>query len=476
MSRRLIAIALSISFLLAGASAGADPASTSDQLDAVDLFTDITPQAAPMQPPRRAVARSRPVRFNPGELRDLTPTAERPLALPLFDDARFTADPVALRHNDQNAFIWRGRLRGLERSDVLIAVRDGDAFGEIRDLDNNRVYELRHSRDDLYFIAELDSFAFDPCGVGPEHAIHDPEHADARENLPTAPRGDDDVVTLDILVLYTPLAAAQGNIAPLIDAAVESANSAFADSFTGVQIRLVHAAEVDYTESGSTGTDLSRLRDTSTAFMPEAHALRDQYGADLVCLLVAEGGCGVGYVMSTPSPAFQANAFSVVRRDCAVGNRSFVHELGHNLGCAHDRDNAGVVGAFSYSWGYRTTDEFYRTVMAYSPGVRRGVFSNPNIGEPPRHLGIPVGEPGEAHNALGISQVRHIAADWRESVVQSTCPGDLNNDGVVDAFDLATLLNQWGPAGEDSPDYNEDGVVDAFDLAALLFSWGPCGS
>ncbi len=51
------------------------------------------------------------------------------------------------------------------------------------------------------------------------------------------------------------------------------------------------------------------------------------------------------------------------------------------------------------------------------------------------------------------------------------CPAvDINCDGVVDAADLAALLNNWSGIG--TGDINDDGGVDAADLAALLNAWG----
>ncbi len=53
------------------------------------------------------------------------------------------------------------------------------------------------------------------------------------------------------------------------------------------------------------------------------------------------------------------------------------------------------------------------------------------------------------------------------------CP-DYDGDGRVGAFDLATLLFDWGPCDGCLGDLNGDGVVSATDLALLLGSWGLC--
>jgi hypothetical protein len=56
----------------------------------------------------------------------------------------------------------------------------------------------------------------------------------------------------------------------------------------------------------------------------------------------------------------------------------------------------------------------------------------------------------------------------------ASCIADFNNDGVVDAADLAILLGAWGVNPGHEADLNDDGVVNASDLAALLGAWGPC--
>jgi len=60
------------------------------------------------------------------------------------------------------------------------------------------------------------------------------------------------------------------------------------------------------------------------------------------------------------------------------------------------------------------------------------------------------------------------------------CPADLTGgkgkggDGVVDVFDLLTLLSNWAGKGAGADLAKPLGVVDVFDLLELLGQWGPC--
>ena len=49
--------------------------------------------------------------------------------------------------------------------------------------------------------------------------------------------------------------------------------------------------------------------------------------------------------------------------------------------------------------------------------------------------------------------------------------GDLNDDGIVNAADLAMLLAEWG-ISNGAADINGDGNVNAADLAIMLANWG----
>ncbi len=59
----------------------------------------------------------------------------------------------------------------------------------------------------------------------------------------------------------------------------------------------------------------------------------------------------------------------------------------------------------------------------------------------------------------------------------SACPADVNGDGTVGAFDLASLLGAWGPCDNGVCrcfDADEDQQIGAADLAVLLGAWGLC--
>ena len=59
---------------------------------------------------------------------------------------------------------------------------------------------------------------------------------------------------------------------------------------------------------------------------------------------------------------------------------------------------------------------------------------------------------------------------------EALCPGNLNDDKIVNGADLALVLAAWGPCRSVPcpADFNQDNWVDGGDLAVVLYSWGPC--
>lgn len=90
------------------------------------------------------------------------------------------------------------------------------------------------------------------------------------------------------------------------------------------------------------------------------------------------------------------------------------------------------------------------------------------------HVKSLIARPGRLGAALPVIVVMLVAVAGYLAVHQSsaaTLVGDLNNDGVVNVFDLSIMLSDWGTANT-TVDLNNDGSVNVFDLSTLLSHWG----
>ncbi len=325
-------------------------------------------------------------------------------------------------------------------------------------------------------VAGQDSASAPWCPTG----LPAPDHSAAVVSGPRAGAGAGDHLN-DVMVVYTPSSrlAVGGTAAieALIDSYITYTNTAYEQSGVLHRFRLVHRQEVQYVESGNSITDLNRLRDPVDGFMDEVHPLRDAWGADLVSLINTSGSAGVGFQMVVLSPAFASSAFSAIGADTRPLNPGlvFAHETGHNMGCTHNNEPGGGTGLFCYSFGYRTPDEQWRTIMSSSPGEFVDLFSSPDSEIDGQPLGIP-GDgcpPDAADNVRSLNEAAATVAAFRPTVVPLPCPWDCGDlDGDVGIIDFLATLAQWGQV-ETSCDFDGDGVGTT-DFLELLANWGVC--
>ncbi len=329
------------------------------------------------------------------------------LTIPLFDNKQFQADVRHVETRSVDDLTWRGKIKtGEIEGDVVITFRKGIVSGLIYAAES--VYEIV-PRGDKHILVELDQRKFPECGGG----ISGPESERGTSAQSATLVGADSGDRIDVIVVYTTAtknflggdAQAQAHA----QASIDSTNTAYINSKIRQRVRLVHTQEFVYTESGNSSTDLSNLRNNATI-----QALRETHKADLVAeISEVTGVCGIGYLLSAQGGTSN-NAFTVTARSCAVGNLSFAHELGHNMGSHHNPENAGTP-IYPYGFGHYVNAS-YRTVMSYvnpCPGgcTRHPYFSNPSV----IFNNAPTGIENTRDNARLINNTADWVANYRYS-------------------------------------------------------------
>ena len=82
---------------------------------------------------------------------------------------------------------------------------------------------------------------------------------------------------------------------------------------------------------------------------------------------------------------------------------------------------------------------------------------------------------GQSVNRQTFARLRDILAPFNyplEHVKLSAKAEDINQDGKVDAADLARVLANWGQTKDPFSDMDGDGQVDGIDISILMSAWG----
>ena len=418
-----------------------------------------------------AELRSRGARIDLGRLSaarlDIEEGRPARLGLNLFADTEFEA-VLERAAPTASGYTLTGRLADEPLSMVVVAVNGEHAAGKVWSL--GAIHSIRSTGGGAV-IREVDPSGLPRCeGPVTPPSAHGETRGPAGSSAAalggpnaTVPAADfsapaDDGSVIDLLVVYPPFVRrAEGGVAAmrtLIDRDVAAANEAYQAGGAAQRVRLVAATEVDY-ETEINGRYIRALQSLSGELdgdMDEVHALRESYAADLVLLHFGEKRVaqaqrgGIAWLLvNQASEAGAPFGFSV------ASSSSFVHELGHNMGLAHEwADHPERNLLYPYSHGYEVRGDpqgsepsIWRTIM-HSEGFRINRFSNPRQ-RYPDESGAPLGVPGDdwpetdgpngpADAVRSLNNTRRTVANFRAGARRcayalSPAPSDLPAEG-----------------------------------------------
>lgn len=411
-----------------------------------DLFSASAAPADAARADAAQVMRSRFVSVNVGLLVNakgaaLDVKANPQVSLNLFPDASYVGTIDKVEKNSSGGYSWIGRLQGVEDGYFYLVMVGNVFIAHVASPAG--VYEVSWAGNNVYKVVQIDQSKF-----GEDYPREMPEPGPVLTKADLGPEADSGA-TIDIMVVYTSAARiAEGSTEAMkarIALAVTETNQSYANDGIIPRLRLVHVQEYAYTETGNLGTDLARLVSSTDAYFTTVHSLRNTYGADMVSLIVENGGpyCGLANaIMATAAGAFQVTA-----RSCATGYYSFGHEFGHLQGARHDPYVDGSTTPFSYGHGYvhtgSTTATRWRTIMAYNNKcsnlgydcTRLQWWSNPTK----TWLGALMGAVGLSENYKVLNATRVTVANFRAQRIGNNFASSFN----ASAAGWAPVYGMW---------------------------------
>jgi hypothetical protein len=267
----------------------------------------------------------------------------------------------------------------------------------------------------------------------------------------------DNETTIKLMIVYASGALnwmlTFGSVENVVNQSMALSQEALDVSNTKVILDLAYVAHVNYQETGLGGSALlNQLRINGDGIMDEVHSWRNTFEADIVSLFafLSDVG-GVGYLPSSPAGDDRLG-FNVNRVQQMASTYTLIHEIGHNMGNMHSRNQAASAaspagGVFPYSTGWRwigSDNVSYASVMTYESSPLDGVvsrrtphFSNPQIS----FAGVPTGtasfsDPfGPADNARSMREMKDVIAAYRPRAADSGLPS------------ITSVTPAWGARG-----------------------------
>lgn len=392
---------------------------------------------------------------------------------------------------------WVGRLEGqglLGR--VIITETNGIVFGRISTPDGlwyvipegngHRIMQMPEGLTQRYRVNDTIRITPEAIAAAMAESGEEPVVGEA------VPVGSNGIV--DVAVFYSQSFSAQWGMTSgaRVQHLVAVLDTALVDSDTGMRARLVYTGPVtlddDNADQAQNLVNLSGITDDEapniTQDLSALRAYRTSHGADLIGIIQltqdGHGGCGIANILGAPASNGDINASWATRGYSVTGDWygagggfcsdiTYAHEVGHNLGFAHNVEDAGGVGTGvrTFAHGHREDCDFI-TIMAYPTnggtcpgGAPRAIgeeveatwFSNPSLNFCPDGQACGIAAPGEVSGVLTNDPADNARAAREESkdvvlfspeaprVVSSVLPITRSVQNGVTATAFATIIN-----------------------------------
>jgi hypothetical protein len=192
-------------------------------------------------------------------------------------------------------------------------------------------------------------------------------------------------------------------------------------------------------------------------------ALRNLWGADLVSLISNDAGSGGhGFIPILNGDQNDTLAFTAIDQNSIdKSNLTIAHEIGHNLGAGHERDNPTqpAPGIYPYSYGYRFQGAdglIYHDIMSYDPGLTIPYYANPSVTYAGANEGKPNSDPQSADLATTFTLTAPTIAAYRPTAVADTVAPSASITSLTPAGNVLTFTVR----------YVDDSAVDSSTLGS----------
>ena len=331
-----------------------------------------------------------------------------------------------------------------------VTIGSNSAFGHIHS--QGKLWILTTDRSGTWLVElPASGVTFNSCGVDG----HFPDKSTSEALTASGPvvnaQGNAPSSVIDILVIYNQ-AFADRYPGDLLETRVNHythiANQTMANSDIDLGFRVVGLEFFDYRNDNENGQLLQDMANTlagnTAAGLVGLAGSRDALGADLVIMfrphdIETRGNCGIAYYPDN-DPNLGVNVVSDGMSSWSVClDDVMTHEIGHNLGAAHQAEfgggsfdprgaafvRVGQFGTMMGSFGTGRPDRFY--------GLP--IFSNPQV----TCGGHVCGSPVDADNTVVMREVIPLVAAYRPSSSALPLPVELvlsqqdsDSDGVID--------------------------------------------